>query len=229
MNEWTNRPYAVGCLNKGLNGLKFACDNFLDRQINGQTQEEIYDSVGKQNKGILSNRKVLGQVLKVSGQLAAQYKNNPKLLAQAVIQANKLGLTLEQTKKISEGLLNFEDSISAELEAELLTGKDLNLEKARYLALQGKSAEAAEEISKQVGSSAEFSRMNVIQQEALAKAAGMSVDELADSLVKREALQRLQSEEFKRTGIMLSNEEAATKLKEQQMSASEKMAASMEA
>ena len=197
--------------------------------VNGQTQEEIYDSVGKQNKGILSNRKVLGQVLKVSGQLAAQYKNNPKLLAQAVIQANKLGLTLEQTKKISEGLLNFEDSISAELEAELLTGKDLNLEKARYLALQGKSAEAAEEISKQVGSSAEFSRMNVIQQEALAKAAGMSVDELADSLVKREALQRLQSEEFKRTGIMLSNEEAATKLKEQQMSASEKMAASMEA
>jgi len=197
--------------------------------INGQTQEEIYDSVGRQNKGILSNRKVLGQVLKVSGQLAAQYKNNPKLLAQAVIQANKLGLTLEQTKKISEGLLNFEDSISAELEAELLTGKDLNLEKARYLALQGKSAEAAEEIAKQVGSSADFSRMNVIQQEALAKAAGMTVDELADSLVKREALQKLQSEEFRRTGIMLTNEEAATKLKEQQMSASEKMAASMEA
>ena len=197
--------------------------------INGETQEEIYDSIGKQNKGILSNRKILGQVLKVSGQLAAQYKNNPKLLAQAVIQANKLGLSLEQTQKISQGLLNFEDSISAELEAELLTGKDLNLEKARYLALQGKSAEAAEEIAKQVGSSAEFSRMNVIQQEALAKAAGMNVDELADSLVKREALKKLQSEEFQRTGIMLSNEEAATKLKEQQMSASEKMAASMEA
>ena len=197
--------------------------------VNGQTQEEIYDSIGKQNKGVLSNRKILGQVLKISGQLAAQYKNNPKLLAQAVIQANKLGLTLEQTQKISQGLLNFEDSISKELSAELLTGKNLNLEKARYLALQGKSAEAAEEIARQVGSSAEFSRMNVIQQEALAEATGMSVDELADSLVKREALRKLQDEEFRRTGIMLSNEDAATKLKEQQMSASEKMAASMEA
>lgn len=197
--------------------------------VNGKTQEEIYDSIGKQNKGILSNRKVLGQVLKISGQLAAQYKNNPKLLAQAVVQANKLGLTLEQTQKISKGLLNFEDSISKELSAELLTGKNLNLEKARYLALQGKSAEAAEEIAKQVGSSAEFSRMNVIQQEALAEATGMSVDELADSLVKREAIAKLQSDEFRRTGVMLSNEEASTKLKEQQMSASEKMAASMEA
>ncbi len=196
--------------------------------VTGKSQEEIYDTIGAQNKGILSNRKVLGQVLKVSGQLAAQYKNNPIELAKAVTQANKLGLTLEQTQQISKGLLNFEDSISAELEAELLTGKDLNLEKARYLALQGKSAEAAEEIAKQVGSAEEFSRMNVIQQESLARAAGMSADELADSLVKREAISKLQSEEFRRTGIMLTSEQAATKLKDQQLSASEKLAASAE-
>jgi hypothetical protein len=197
--------------------------------ITGKTQEDIYDTIGAQNKGILNNRKVLAQVLKVSGQLAAQYKNNPILLAQAVTQANKLGLTLEQTQNIAKGLLNFEDSISAELEAELLTGKDLNLEKARYLALQGKSAEAAEEIAKQVGSAEEFSRMNVIQQESLAKAAGMSADELANSLVKREAISKLQSEEFKRTGIMLTSEQAATKLKDQQLSASEKLTASTQA
>jgi hypothetical protein len=196
--------------------------------VTGKTQEEIYDTIGAQNKGILSNRKVLGQVLKVSGQLSAQYKNNPILLAQAVTQANKLGLTLEQTQNISKGLLNFEDSISAELEAELLTGKNLNLEKARYLALQGKSAEAAEEIAKQIGSAAEFSSMNVIKQEALAKAAGMSTDELADSLVKREAISKLQSEEFRKNGIMLTSEQAATKLKDQQLSASEKLAASTE-
>ena len=196
--------------------------------ITGKTQEDIYDTIGAQNKGILNNRKVLAQVLKVSGQLAAQYKNNPILLAQAVTQANKLGLTLEQTQNIAKGLLNFEDSISSELEAELLTGKDLNLEKARYLALQGKSAEAAEEIAKQVGSAEEFSRMNVIQQESLAKAAGMTADELANSLVKREAISKLQSEEFKRTGIMLTSEQAATKLKDQQLSASEKLAASTE-
>jgi len=191
----------------------------------GKTQEDIYDSIGKQNKGVLSNKKVLSEVLKTSGQLSALYKNDPVLIAKAVIQAQKLGLTLEQTKKISSGLLNFEDSISAELEAELITGKDLNLEKARSLALQGKTAEAAEEIAKQVGSSAEFSRMNVIAQESLAKAANLTVDELADSLVKREAIAKIQRNELGENGKRLTQEEAATKLKEQQMSATEKMAA----
>ncbi len=88
----------------------------------------IYNSIGRQNKGVLNNKKVLSEVLKTSGQLAAQYKNNPELLGKAVTQAQKLGMTLEQTKNISSALLNFEDSISAELEAELLTGQDLNLE-----------------------------------------------------------------------------------------------------
>jgi hypothetical protein len=93
--------------------------------------------------------------------------------------------------------LNFEDSISAELEAELLTGQDLNLEKARYLALQGDSAGAAAELMKNLGPNglAKFQKMNVIQQEAYAKALGMSADELADSLVKQKQLDSLDKQE----------------------------------
>jgi hypothetical protein len=165
-------------------------------QLNGKSQEEVFDSIGKQNKGILSNKKVLSEVAKTSGQLAAQYKNNPELLGKAVVQAQKLGMTLEQTKKISQGLLNFEDSISAELEAELLTGQDLNLERARGLALQGDTAGAAEELMKNLGPNGlgKFQNMNVIQQEAYAKALGMSADELSDSLVKQKQLNSLDAQ-----------------------------------
>lgn len=165
--------------------------------LNGQSQEKIYDSMGKTNKGVLSNKKVMQEVLKTSGQLAAQYKNNPGLLAQAVIQVQKLGINLEQAKKMASGLLNFEDSISSELEAELLTGQELNLEKARTLALQGKTAEAAAEMLKQTGGLAKFQSMNVLQQDALAKAMGMSTDELADSLVKAQKLEALGGSEKK--------------------------------
>lgn len=161
----------------------------------GKSQEQIYNSMGKTNKGVLSNKKVMQEVLKTSGQLAAQYKNNPELLGKAVVQAQKLGITLEQAKNMSQNLLNFEDSISAELEAELLTGQELNLEKARALALQGKSAEAAAEMLKQTGGLAKFQEMNVLQQESLAKAMGMSTDELADSLMKAEKLNALQGNE----------------------------------
>ena len=161
----------------------------------GKSQEQIYNSIGKTNKGVLSNKKVMQEVLKTSGQLAAQYKNNPELLGKAVVQAQKLGITLEQAKNMSQNLLNFEDSISAELEAELLTGQELNLEKARALALQGKSAEAAAEMLKQTGGLSKFQEMNVLQQESLAKAMGMSTDELADSLMKAEKLNALQGNE----------------------------------
>ena len=88
-------------------------------------------------------------------------------------------------------LLDFESSIAKELEAELLTGKELNLEKARLLALQGKNTEAAAELAKQVGGTAELSRMNVLQQEALAEAMGMERNELIESVQKREVLARL--------------------------------------
>jgi hypothetical protein len=113
-----------------------------------------------------------------------------KGLAEAAVQAKALGVDLDKVSDISGKLLNFEDSISAELEAELLTGKQINLETARLAALNGDMATVAEEIKNQIGGSAEFSKMNRIQQEAFANAVGMSREELANSLVEQEALQR---------------------------------------
>jgi hypothetical protein len=165
---------------------------------NKVTADQVVDSTIKQTASLakqtgiqLDNRKILNEVAKVSGQLRLQYKNNPELIAQAVVQTEKLGINLEKAKNMANSLLQFEDSISAELEAELLTGKQINLEQARLLALNGKTAEAATEISKQIGSSAEFSAMNVLQQEAYAKALGMSADELANMLLYNENINNL--------------------------------------
>ena len=143
----------------------------------------------EQETGIrLDGRKVLAQVANISGQLGAQYSYNTKELARAVVQANRLGLSLEDSKNIAANLLDFESSIASELEAELLLGKSLNLEQARLLALQGDSAGAAAELAKQFGTAEEFSSLNVIQQESLAKAMGMSTDQLADSIRKQQVL-----------------------------------------
>lgn len=166
--------------------------------LSNQSTEESLDGINSQIAGLakqtgiqLDNRDILKEVSETNGQIAATLKNNPTLIGKAVIQVRKLGLTLEKARDISKGLLDFESSISNELEAELLTGKDLNLERARSLALQGDFAGAAAEVAKQVGSLAEFQDMNVIAQEALAKAAGMTVDELSNSLAQTENLNRL--------------------------------------
>ena len=159
-----------------------------------KVSEEILNSVSNLEKetGIrLQGQKVLKEVATATGQLGAQYGFNNKALAEAVIISNKLGLSLKETQAIAKGLLDFESSITSELEAELLTGKSLNLERARGLALQGKSAEATEEIVKQMGSAADFANLNVIAQDSLAKAAGMTSDQLADTLRNQETLNAL--------------------------------------
>ena len=77
------------------------------------------------------------------------------------------------------------------LEAELLLGKNINLEKARQAALDNDLATLAVEIKKQAGSAEEFAKMNRIQQESIAKAVGMSREELAESLFVQEQLEGL--------------------------------------
>ena len=170
--------------------------------VNGKTLEdntkEILGSAkayASSNKLVLNEKQILKDVNKASASLKLSLGANPALLAEAAAKARQFGLSLEQADKISSSLLDFESSISNELEAELLTGKNLNLEKARQLALNNDIAGAAEEIAKQVGSSADFTKMNRIQQEALAKAAGLTRDELAQSLMDREALAKLSGQE----------------------------------
>lgn len=127
----------------------------------------------------------IAEASKVSGQLAANLQNNPSQIVKAVVQAKALGTSLEQVARQGESLLNFESSIEGQLKAELLTGKQLNLERARAAALAGDQIALAEELNKNVGSLEEFQRMNVLQQKALAEAVGLTSDQLADQLRKQ--------------------------------------------
>jgi hypothetical protein len=85
-------------------------------------------------------------------------------------------------------MLNFEESLGAELEAELLTGKELNNEKARMYALTGNQEGLAKEITKnQVLQKFEAAK-TTLEQEAIAKAYGMTSETMGDMLVQSKAL-----------------------------------------
>ncbi len=124
----------------------------------------------------------MAEAAKVSGVLASNLQNNPTRIVEAVVQAKALGTSLEQTARQGEALLNFETSIESELKAELITGKQINLERARAAALVGDQVTLAQELVSQVGSLEEFDRMNVIQKKAIAEAVGLTADEVARQL-----------------------------------------------
>ena len=160
---------------------------FSNKQIQDSVNNQVL-ALGKQQGIYLDNRKVTADVAKISGQISAQYKNNPELLAQAVIETAKIGTNLQDAAAAADQLLNFETSIQNELKAELLTGKAINLEAARELALRGDAAGAAKELRNQIGSLSEFQQLNVIQQRALAESIGTTADKLTDQLKLEELL-----------------------------------------
>ena len=146
-------------------------------EIASQAQESL-----KTMKVNVSMKAVMEGVSKVSSRVALNFKGSGTAITSAVVQAKKLGLEMGQVEDIANSLLNIEDSIAAEMEAELLTGKDLNLEKARAAALNGDNATLMEELANQGITAADYASMNRIQQDALAKSLGMSGDGLADML-----------------------------------------------
>ena len=198
---------------------------------NGKTLEqntkEIFGGAkayAARNKIVVNEKEVLKEVNNSSKALQLSLGSNTSAIAEAVVKAKQFGINLEQAESIAKGLLDFESSISAELEAELLTGKDLNFEKARQLSLEGNIAGAAAEVLKQVKSSAEFGAMNVIQQEAMAKAAGLNREQLAASLIEREALNKIgmkDAEEARKKydllRLTMTAEQAAAKLGDEEL------------
>jgi hypothetical protein len=171
-----------------------ASDIYKFSVLTGQSSKEVNDQmVG----AFVATRNQLGvgvpfkatmeEAAKVSGQLAANLKNNPGAIVAAVVQMKALGTTLEDTKAQGESLLNFESSIENELKAELLTGQQMNLEKARAAALMGDQVTLAQELSNQGMTLEKFSSMNVLAQNAFSAAVGLSSDKLAEQL-KRQKL-----------------------------------------
>lgn len=144
----------------------------------------------------INSKKILADIGKISKATTLSLGGSAAELSKALTTSQALGIEMGQMESIADGLLNFEQSIANEMEAEMLTGKSLNLEKARQLALDNDIAGAAAEIAKQVGTAAEFGAMNRIQQEALAKATGLSREELANSLFVQEQLANSVGKEY---------------------------------
>jgi len=170
----------------GINNISLATGKSMN-DITGEFMAQAKMSA-MQNGVLLNEKSLLKDIGKVSAATTLSFGKNPKLIGEAVATAKSLGMEMSKVEGIADSLLDFESSIENELQAELLLGKNINLEKARQAALNNDLATVAKEISNQIGDSADFSKMNRIQQDALAKSVGMNRDSLAETLFVQEQL-----------------------------------------
>jgi len=182
---------------------------------------DTVNAVNKQNKSSISAKQVLNDVATASKAIVVSLGMSPEILAEAATEARALGLTLEKVDAIAGSLLDFESSIEKELTAELLTGKQINLEKARELALTNDLTGLTKEIGENQEIIDTFATGNRIQQQAIADALGMSRDDLANMVYQQELLNMGQDAFVEKYG-----EQAYEQMQAQ--SAAEKFEAAME-
>lgn len=174
-------------LNAKLSGNSMAG---LEAQVQSATEE-----FNNTTDSAANSLQVLRDMGKASKSIQAQFASNPGALAKAAAAARKVGMELKEMEGVMDNLLNFEDSIAAEMEAELLTGKELNLNKARELALSNDIEGVSNELFKNAQDVKNFSKMNRFEQESYAKALGMSRDQLAEMAIQKSLLSDMSDEE----------------------------------
>ena len=192
----------VGDLQKRMNLSAEATHNLaMEAQRTGASIEDI-------GKGSLMNLQIAGkernlrlqmgtlfkEALEVTGLIRTNLGYSIENISTAIGKVRTFGMTLNQAASISNNLLDFQTSISNELQAELFIGRELNLEKARLYALTGDYGKLAEEIVNNAGGELEFAKMNVLQKQKLATALGTSVEHMSNLVFDNANLAKLMQE-----------------------------------
>jgi len=164
----------------------------------GQGMRDTTDQVGAVVQGLnlstnssINLTDVMKEVANSSASVRFNLENNPKALANAAFNAKRLGMSLDDIKSASESTLDFESSIAKEMQAELLLGKELNLEKYRQAALTGDTETATKEMNRLISENKDEIKGNVIAQQAFADSLGISVDQLLKSIQTQELQDKL--------------------------------------
>jgi len=135
--------------------------------------------------------KVMQEVAKPSDTVRSLIRGSVDGLIKGAIEAKRLGTSLESVGKAAAGLLDFQSSINDEMEASVLFGKDVNLQKARELSYAGDLKGLAKEQSRLLQEAGDVSKMDYFQRIGIAKAMGMTVEEMDKMNAKQQELNKL--------------------------------------
>ena len=105
----------------------------------------------------------------------------PNVALRSAIELQRMGTSLKQAASSSRHILDFTENINEEMEASVLLGRSINLQRAREMAYNRNLEGSTKEILR-ITKSINFEQLDVFQQEAYAKATGKSVDELLNML-----------------------------------------------
>ena len=175
--------------NMGISGGEAAALTGNFARLNGNSTSIAADMAEStkqlaKSKGVMPSA-VMKDVAKSSKAFAEYGKDGGENIAEAAVAAARLGVNMDSLTKVTDHLLDFESSITDELELGAMLGRNINLNKARQLAYDGKIGASVKEALGQMGGIDAYNKMDIFQKRQAAKALGLSAEEL-DKMVKNQ-------------------------------------------
>lgn len=171
----------------GLSGEQVGSLNNI-AAITGKSLGEMGMMATKLGEGIFSAKESMKILSEIPPSVVSSMSKMPEAMIKTAQKAKLLGMSMKQIQDIGRKTLDIESSLEAQMEAQVLLGRNINLDKMRAAALDGDQETVMNEILNVAGSLEDFNDMTVIQKEALAKATGMEVDELGKMLARQQEL-----------------------------------------
>ena len=194
---------SVVVLNKnfGIATSEAAKVNGIFQDISGASAEAAAfltaQTVELANQVGVAPSQVIADIAENAETAAIFFGGSARELASAAIEAAALGTSLTEAAKVSEGLLDFENSINAELEASAMLGQSINFNKARELAANNDIIGAQQAVLNQLEDTVDLNNLNRFQLDSRSKASGIEVGELRKQLRLRERFRGLDGERLR--------------------------------
>jgi len=183
--EKTVEAIAVMNKNFGVTAQSAAGVNKIFQNIGGLSEDAATSltmtAVEMSNIVGISPEKVIKDMADNAGEAYQYFRGSPQELVKAAVYAAKMGSSIKDMTASANKLLDFEESISKELEASALLGVDLNFQKAREAAFNGDLLGMQKELTKELANVGDISKLSTYEKQALVDATGQELDTLMNT------------------------------------------------
>ena len=170
-----------------------------------QAQYMIGSVVAAADLANVAPNKVIADMAENSEAMYNYFHGSVEEMGAAAVQAAKMGTSITQMTGMADKLLNFETSLTDELNAGAILGKNFNLSVARSAAAAGDLGGMYEAVVDAVGQQKDITKMTKFEQDAIVQATGMQISELANALHIKEKFSNASKEELAAGMELLKN------------------------
>ena len=212
----------LGLSAEDSNNLALASDAF-GRNLSISTDQAIAqaNAINESNRSAVSQKLAIQGAAQASAGLTIALKGSLSELTKASAQALSFGINLSQAEKIADGLLDIENSLTKEFEAQSILQIQTNLNRARGFALTDQIDKVIEEIVANEELLGKFLTGNRIERQVVADLVGLEVNELGKAVLLQRGISDLTDEQVKRAS-------GVTREQLMQLSATESIVKSVE-